>query len=57
MLQYYEFASLVRKMREAQSAANRAMAESDDYYEALVYINKAEELEMEVDALLEQMEI
>lgn len=49
---YKEFVSLVRKMREAQDVANRAMAESDDYSEALIYIDKAEELEKEVDIWL-----
>lgn len=51
-----DFISLVRKMREAQDVANRAMAESDDYSEALIYINKAEELEKEVDEYLKNME-
>lgn len=53
---YKEFASLVRRMREAQEIANRAMAEADDYSEALIYINKAEEIEKEVDKWLEMME-
>lgn len=51
------FVTLVRMMRTAQGAAYRAMTESDDYSEALIYINKAEELEKEVDALLGQMEV
>lgn len=50
-----EFVSHVRKMREAQKIANRAMAESDDYSEALIYINKAEELEKEVDEYLKKI--
>ena len=49
--------TLVRMMRTAQGAAYRAMTESDDYSETLIYINKAEELEKEVDALLGQMEV
>ena len=51
-----DFISLVKRMREAQEIANRAMAESDDYSEALIYINKAEELEREVDKYLKKME-
>jgi predicted RNA-binding protein with EMAP domain len=47
-----EFVELVKRMREAQDAANRALAESDDYSEALIYINKAEEIEKEVDYIL-----
>lgn len=47
-----EFANLVAKMREAQMTANRALAESDDYSEALIYVNKAEEWEKEVDFAL-----
>ena len=53
---YKAFASLVRRMREAQKTAERAMAESDDSSEALIYINKAEEIEKEVDKWLEMME-
>lgn len=52
-----EFISLVRGMREAQEIANRAMAEADDYSEALIYVNKANELEKEVDEYLEKMEV
>lgn len=55
-LAYAEFISLVRGMREAQEIANRAMAEADDYSEALIYVNKANELEKEVDAYLKKME-
>lgn len=51
-----EFVSLVRRMREAQEIANRAMAEADDYSEALIYVNKANELEKEVDEYLKKME-
>lgn len=47
-----EFANLVARMREAQMTANRALAESDDYSEALIYINKAEEWEKDVDCAL-----
>lgn len=54
---YKEFVSLVKRMREAQRVADRAMAESDDYSEALVYINKAEELEKEVDEYLNSKEL
>ena len=53
---YKEFASLVRRMREAQKTAERAMAESDDSSEALIYINKAEAIEKEVDEWLKRME-
>lgn len=49
---YNEFVSLVKRMREAQEIANRAMAEADDYSEALIYVNKANELEKEVDEYL-----
>lgn len=56
IIEYQEFVSLVRRMREAQKTAERAMAESDDYSEALIYINKAEEIEKEVDKWLEMME-
>ena len=52
-----EFVSLVRRMREAQEIANRAMAEADDYSEALIYVNKANELEKEVDEYLKKMEV
>ena len=51
------FFSLVKRMREAQDVANRALAESDDYSEALIYINKAEEIEREVDEYLKKMEV
>ncbi len=51
---YAKFFELVCKMREAQRVADRAMAESDDYSEALVYVNNAEELEKEVDNFLEK---
>lgn len=40
---------LVEEMRDAQKIADRAMAEADDYSEALICINKAEELEKEID--------
>lgn len=43
-------------MREAQEIANRAMIESDDYSEALIYVDKANELEKEVDEYLKKME-
>ena len=56
IIEYQEFVSLVRRMREAQKTAERAMAESDDYSEALIYINKAEEIEKEVDEWLKRME-
>lgn len=56
-LAYAEFISLVRGMREAQEIANRAMAEADDYSEALIYVNKANELEKEVDEYLKKMEV
>lgn len=52
-----EFVSLVRRMREAQEIANRAMAEADDYSEALIYVNKANELEKEVDEYLKEIEL
>ena len=54
---YKEFVSLVKRMREAQDVANRALAESDDSSEALIYINKAEEIEREVDEYLKKMEV
>lgn len=47
-----EFANLVAAMRDAQDAANRALAQSDDYSEALIYVGKAEECEREVDFAL-----
>lgn len=50
--EFDEFVSLVKKMREAQKTAERAMVESDDYPEALIYINKAEEIEKQVDEWL-----
>lgn len=52
---YNEFVSLVKRMREAQEIANRAMAEADDYSEALIYVNKANELEKEVDEYLKKI--
>ena len=52
IIEYKEFISLVKRMREAQEIANRAMAEADDYSEALIYVNKANELEKEVDEYL-----
>lgn len=54
---YKEVISAVRKMRQAQKEADRAMAESDDYSEALVYVNKAEELENEVDQYLNNKDL
>ena len=51
-----ELVSLVKKMREAQEIANRAMVESDDYSEALIYVDKANELEKDVDEYLKKME-
>ncbi len=54
---YKEVISAVRKMRKAQKEADRAMAESDDYSEALVYVNKAEELENEVDQYLNNKDL
>ena len=48
--------SLVKDMRKAQEIANRAMVESDDYSEALIYVDKANELESEVDEYLKKME-
>ena len=50
-----KFVSLVKRMREAQEIANRAMVEADDYSEALIYVNKANELEREVDEYLKKM--
>lgn len=55
MLREKDFISLVKRMREAQEIAYRAMAESDDYSEALIYINKAEEAEREVDEYLKKL--
>ena len=52
----FDFVSLVKRMREAQEIANRAMAEADDYSEALIHVNKANELEKEVDEWLKRME-
>ena len=51
-----DFVSLVKRMREAQEIANRAMVESDDYSEALIYVDKANELESEVDEYLKKIE-
>ena len=56
IIEYQEFVSLVKRMREAQEIANRAMAEADDYSEALIHVNKANELEKEVDEWLKRME-
>ena len=53
----FDFVSLVKRMREAQEIANRAMVESDDYSEALIYVDKANELESEVDEYLKKMKI
>lgn len=53
--EYFEFVSLVKRMRDTQEIANRAMAESDDYSEALIFVNKANELEREVDEYLKKM--
>ena len=55
--EFEEFKELVKRMREAQKIANRAMVESDDYSEALIYVDKANELEMEVDECLKKMEV
>lgn len=52
-----DFLSLVKRMRETQRVADRAMAESDDYSEALIYVNKAEKLEKEVDEYLNSKEL
>ncbi len=49
---YNEFVELVRLMRIAQKAAERALALSDDSSEALIYIKKAEDLERDVDIIL-----
>ena len=57
IIEYKDFIALVKRMREAEDAANRALVESDDYSEALIYINKAEEIEREVDEYLKKMEI
>ena len=53
--EFRKFASLVKRMREAQEIANRAMVESDDYSEALIYVDKANELEKEVDEYLKKI--
>jgi len=45
----WEVLNLVEKMRAAQREANDAIAQAEDYTEATYYINKAEELEKEVD--------
>ena len=55
-IQMAGFISLVKRMREVQKIANRAMAEADDYSEALIHVNKANELEKEVDEWLKKME-
>lgn len=55
-IQMAGFISLVKRMREAQEIANRAMIESDDYSEALIYVDKANDLEQEVDEYLKKME-
>ena len=54
IVEYEEFLGIVARMRDAQQIADRAMAESDDYSEALIYVNKAEELEKQVDKWLEK---
>lgn len=56
-IQMAGFISLVKRMRKAQEIANRAMIESDDYSEALIYVDKANELEKEVDEYLKKMEV
>lgn len=45
----WEVLNLVEKMRAAQKEANDAIAQAEDFTEATYYINKAEELEKEVD--------
>lgn len=45
----WEVLNLVEKMRAAQREANDAIVQAEDYTEATYYINKAEELEKEVD--------
>ena len=54
-VEFSNFVSLVKRMREAQEIANRAMVESDDYSEALIYVDKANELEKEVDEYLKKI--
>ena len=54
--EFEEFKALVKRMRDAQEIANRAMVEADDYSDALIYVNKANELEKEVDKWLKMME-
>ena len=49
---YNEFVELVRLMRIAQKAAERALALSDDSSEALIFVKKAEDLERDVDIIL-----
>lgn len=55
--EFEEFKDLVTKMRDAQDTANRALAELNDYSAALIYINKAEALEKEVDFFLNRIGI
>ena len=48
--------TLVKKMREAQDAADRAYAECDDSSLILNYVRKAEELQYEVDMFIRSLE-
>lgn len=51
----WEVLNLVEKMRDAQKEANEAVAQAEDYREATHYINKAEELEREVDEWFDEL--
>lgn len=54
---FFNFLSLVKRMREAQKKAERAHLECIDYSEVIIPIRKAEALEREVDEYLKKMEI
>ena len=55
IIEYREFASLVKRMREAQIEAETCMHE--DYDLCVERVDKADRLEREVDELLKKMEV
>lgn len=54
--QLLEFVHIVKCMRKAQDAAERAYAECDDSSLILNYVRKAEELQDEVDMFIRSLE-
>lgn len=55
-VEFSNFVSLVKRMREAQKKAERAHLECIDYSEVIIPIRKAEALEREVDEYLKKIE-